>query len=147
MTLPAPPKGRCSSSRLISIAFLAKIHTLKTSIIPADHQKQSAQMTKHFLPPPNCNFYAHVITISGAVCKFVGSLPSQAEGRCASQRPKSLSLGKWAGWWHWCQFFPLCKRYLSSRNPDTAHRDQNVAFFSGFLQGCCMGFDSIMQIA
>lgn len=43
-------------------------------------------------------------------------------------------------------FFPLCKRCLSSRNPDTAHRDQNVAFFSGFLQGCCMGFDSIMQI-
>lgn len=40
----------------------------------------------------------------------------------------------------------LCKRCLSSRNPDTAHRDQNVAFFSGFLQRCCMGFDSIMQI-
>lgn len=48
-----------------------------------------------------------------------------------------------------CFFFsplPLCKRCLSSRNPDTAYRDQNVAFFSGFLQGCCMGFDSIMQI-
>lgn len=43
-------------------------------------------------------------------------------------------------------FFPLCRRRLSSRNPDTAHRDQNAAFFSGFLQGCCMGFDSIMQI-
>jgi len=43
-------------------------------------------------------------------------------------------------------FPPICKRCLSFRNPDTAHRDQNVAFFSGFLQGCCLGLESIMQM-
>lgn len=33
--------------------------------------------------PPKRNFYAHVITISGAVCKGTGSMPPLSQGICA----------------------------------------------------------------
>lgn len=164
VTLPAPtiriaPKGRCSCIRLISIVFLVKNHTFKTNLISADYQKKSVWMTKHCLPPHLTAIFMLMSSLLAEQCVKLRatrhhgqredrhictqSLSHREKGQVADidvilKAPSPLLP---------FFFFFLCKRCLSSRNPDTAHRDQSVAFFSGFLQGCCMGFDSIMQIA
>lgn len=161
--LPAPtilsaPKGRCSWAGWLASHFLLRI-TLWSNLISADYQKKSVWMIKYCLPHLTAVFML-MSSLSADQCVKLQAACLHGQREEMSICALSRSLWKWVGCWHWCYFgstfsfywvrvFPpssLCKRRLSSRNPDTAHRDQNVAFFSDFLQGCCLGFDSIMQI-
>lgn len=160
MPLPAPttlsaPKGRCS---WLASHFLLRI-PLWSNLISDDYQKKSVWMIKHCLPPLTAVFMLMSLLLADQCVKLQAACHhGQREPRClyvlislVVKMDRLLTLMLF--WKH--LFFllgegvffpPLCKRCLSSRNPDTEHRDQNVAFFSGFLQGCCLGFDSIMQI-